>query len=186
MATKHKVAIVAGLLLVGLGLSAASSFTTATLDRDANIDVVADSNGFIGLTDGNSGNIVQISSDELTISFVQGSATGVNVNSLYEIGDPDDPSQRAFNITNNDGVSHDVALNYSVTSGDGVGDAHNHTEFQVFDNAGTQVATASEEGADTFTATSGGSYAVVLVVNTSDDTLTSSSDLSGTLDITAT
>lgn len=186
MATKHRVAILVGLVIVGLGISTASSFTTATLERDANINVVADDAGFIGLTDGNSGNIVQISGDELTISFVQGSATGVNVNSLYELGDPDDPSQRAFNITNNDGVSHTVTLDYSVTSGDGVGDAQNHTTFRVYDTTGSQVAIATEEATDSFTAGSGSSYAVVMVVNTTDDTLGSAADLSGTLNITAT
>lgn len=186
MATKHKITIIVVLLVAGTGVIGASSFTTATLERDANIDVVADNSGFIGLTDGNSGNIVQVASDELTISFVQGSATGVNVNSRYELGNASDPSQRAFNITNNDGVSHTITLDYSVTSGDGVGDGFNHTEFRVYDSTGSNVAIASEEGSDSFTATSGGSYAVVMIVDTTDDTLGSAADLSGTLNVTAT
>lgn len=186
MATKHALAIVGALLLLSTGVIGASSFTTATVERGTNIDVVADDSGFIGLTDGNSGDVVQISSGELTISFVQGAATGVNVNSLYELGDPNDPTQRAFDLTNNDGVSHDITLSHTVTSGDGVGDGFNQTEFRVYDSTDAHVTTASEEGSATFTAASGNTYAVVVVVDTRNGSLGTAADLSGTLNVTAT
>ena len=186
---KRRIIIVAVLVLVATGITTASSFTTATLSRDTNIDVVSDSNGVIALIDGNSGAIVaEQSNGELTIDFTNaGSATGVNVESTYELGDPSDPSQRAFNITNQDSVTHTIALNYTVSSGDGVGDGSSNVEFLVYDSSGTNVASEDEEsGGASFSAASGESFAVVVVVDTTVGSLTDSSDLSGTLNVTAT
>lgn len=174
------------LLLLGTVAIASSAFTTATLERDTSIDVVSDDAGIIALTDGNSGGIVTIdSSGELSIDFGVGSASGVNVDSIYELGDPDDPSQRAFNITNQDSVSHSIELNYTVSTGDGVGDGESSVAFSVFDSSGTQVATEDEEsGTASFTAASGETFAVVVVVDTTPGSVDQSSDLSGLLRIT--
>lgn len=189
MRTTLTIALVTAMLLTGTGIIAASSFTTATLTRDTSIDVVNDANGVIALIDGNSGGIVTVdgTTGELNIDFGVGSATGVNVDSVYELGDPDDPSQRAFNITNQDSVSHTIELNYTVTTGDGVGDGANSTEFMVFDSSGTKLITVSEEdGGASFTAGSGESFAVVMVVDTTMAGVDQNSDLSGTLEVTAT
>lgn len=186
---KQRIAIVAVLILVATGITTASSFTTATLSRDTNINVVSDSNGVIALVDGNSGGIVaEQSNGELTIDFTNaGSATGVNVESTYELGDPANPSQRAFNITNQDSVDHTIELNYTVSSGDGVGDGASSVEFRVYDSSGTNLATEDEEsGTASFTATSGDSYAVVVIIDTTVGSLTDADDLSGTLEVSAT
>lgn len=186
---KYSIWIVALMLVFGTGVIGASSFTTATLTRDTNIDVVADSNGVIALIDGTSGGIVtEKSTGELTIDFQVGSATGVNVNSTYELGDPSAPgTERAFNITNQDSVQHTIELDYTVDTGDGVGDGTNSTEFQVYDSSGTAVTTVSEEdNGASFTAGSGETFAVVVVVDTTMAGVDKSSDLSGTLNITAT
>lgn len=187
-----------GILIIALvmttGLIGASSFTTATLTRDTNIDVVSDTNGVIGLIDGNSGDVVQedASTGELRIDFTVGSATGVNVDSVYELGDPANPvgasGERAFNITNNDGVSHTINISYSVADGtSGIGDGLNSTEFQVYDGTGANVATVSEEGpGGEFTAASGETFAVVVVVDTTPAGVDQTDDLSGTLTVTAT
>ena len=184
----RKIIIVTVMLLAAAGITTASSFTTATLSRDTSINVVSDSNGVIALIDGNSGSMVsQKSNGELTIDFAAGSGSGVNVDSTYELGDPNDPSQRAFNITNQDGVSHQIELNYTVSSGDGVGDGTSNVEIQVFDASGTNVATEDEDsGTATFTATGGETFAVIVVVDTTNVGVTDSSDLSGTLAISAT
>lgn len=179
-------------LVLATGLIGASSFTTATLSRQASIDVVTDQNGFIGLTDEHSSDIINQTADgALTIDFAQSSATGVNVDSVYEIGNPsptDVENQSAFSITNNDGVSHDINLNYSLnTAGDAVGDSANSTEFQVFDSSETLITTISEEDSGaTFTLSSGTTYYVVLVVDTTPAAIDQTNDLSGTLEITAT
>lgn len=181
-------------LVLATGLIGASSFTNATLNRQASIDVVSDTNGFIGLADEHSSDIVSENADgALTIDFAQNSASGVNVNSTYEIGVPDSPSdiqnQSAFSLTNNDGQSHTITLNYSVTNpSDVVGDSYNSTEFQVFNSTGSLVATISEEdsGVTLPSLSSGSTYYVVLVVDTTPANVESSDDLSGTLEITAT
>lgn len=190
MRTTLTIVVIAAMLLTGTGIIAASSFTTATLSRDTSINVVSDADGVIALIDGNSGDVVRVdgSTGELNIDFGVGSATGVNVDSRYELGDPDDPSQRAFNITNQDGVSHEIELNYTVSDGtSGVGDGESSVEFQVYDSSGTQVATEDEEsGTASFTAESGETFAVVVVVDTTMDGVDQTDDLSGILDITAT
>lgn len=179
-------------LVLATGLIGASSFTTATLTRDASIDVVSDTNGFIGLADEHSSNIVSENGDgALTIDFAQNSATGVNVNSTYEIGVPgtsDAANEAAFSITNNDGVAHDIKLNYTVTdSAPVVGDGANSTEFQVYDSDSNSIATISEEDSgSTFSLAGGTTYYVVIVVDTTPAAVTQSEDLSGTLEVTAT
>lgn len=178
------------LLLLATASVASTAYTTATLERDTSIDVVSDDQGIIALTDGNSGGIVRIdgTTGELRIDFAVGSAQGVNVDSVYELGDPAAPTQRAFNVTNQDTVTHNVTLNYTVADGtSGVGDGQSSVEFLVFDSSGTQVAAEDEEaGTATFTANSGESFAVVVVVDTTMAGVDQTSDLSGTLGVTAT
>jgi len=188
----RKIITVALLILVAAGITTASSFTTATLTRDTNIDVVSDSKGVIALVDGNSGDIVKedSSSGELRIDFgTIGSAEGVNVDSVYELGDPNDPSTRAFNITNQDGVSHTIELNYTITgtTSSVVGTAHNATEFQVYRSDGSHVVTVSEDDSGaSFSLGSGESVAVVVVVDSTDSDVDQADDLSGTFEVTAT
>lgn len=184
MRTVLRLGVLAVLLLLATSAIASTAYTTATLERGTSIDVVTDAEGVIALTDGNSGGIVEVdgTTGELSIDFAVGSATGVNVNSVYELGDPADPTQRAFNITNQDSVQHDIELEYDVTSGDGVGDGESSVEFQVYDSSGSQVAVEDEEsGTATFTAASGETFAVVIVVDTTVGNLDDSDDLSGTL-----
>ena len=190
MRTSRTVAIIAVMLLTGTGVIGATSFTTATLARDTSIDVVSDAEGVIALVDGNSGGVVRVdgTTGELRIDFAVGSALGVNVDSRYELGDPADPTQRAFNVTNQDTVAHTVTLNYTVADGtSGVGDGQSSVRFLVFDASGTQVADEDEEaGTASFTANSGESFAVVVIVDTTMAGVDQSDDLSGTLAVTAT
>ena len=189
---KRKIAVVALLVLVATGITTASSFTTATLTRDASIDIVADNEGVIGLIDGNSGDVVQVDSTtgELQIDFGGvGTAQGVNVDSVYELGDPADPTTRAFNITNQDGVAHTINLNYTVTGSttNVVGNNHNATEFQVYDSSGSHVVTVSEEDSGaSFSMASGESVAVVVVVDSTHAQIDQNDDLSGIFQVTAT
>lgn len=188
MRTALRVGLLALLLVVATAAIASTSYTTATLERDTNIDVVSDDQGVIALTDGNSGGVVTVdSSGELSIDFRVGSASGVNVDSIYELGDPSNSSERAFNITNQDSVSHTITLNYTVSSGDGVGDGSPNVEFRVYDASGTQVAAEDEEtGTGSFTASSGESFAVVVIVDTTVGGLDQTSNVSGTLAVTGT
>lgn len=187
MRTSTRVGLFTVMVLLLTGLIASSAFTTASLERDTSIDVVSDDAGIIALTDGTSGGVVSVdSSGELSIDFRVGSAGGVNVNSTYELGDPASPTTvQAFNITNQDSVGHTIGLNYSVASGDGVSDGSPSVEFQVYDSTGTQVATEDESsGTGSFSAASGETFYVVVVVDTTVGSLDQSSDLSGTLRVT--
>ena len=187
---KRKIAVIALVVLVATGITTASSFTTATLSRDTSINVVNDAQGVIALGDELPGDVIRqdSSSGELKIDFTVGSASGVNVDSVYELGDPANPvSTAGFNVTNNDQTGHSVTLNYSVTSGDGTANAYNETEFQVYRSDGTPITTVSEEdNGASFSLTSGETVYVVVIVDTTDGGIDQNDDLSGTLEVSAT
>jgi hypothetical protein len=97
-----KTLFIAGLVLVVATSVGASAFTSATVERQANADVVTDENGLLGLTDGNSGNLVyqDAATDQLVIDFENGTATGANTDALFELGDPANPgTSQAFSTT---------------------------------------------------------------------------------------
>lgn len=174
------IAVLASGLVIG-----STAFTTATLDRDASIDVVADGNGIIGLEDGTSGGLVTVTNDVLTIDFdPSASGYGVNVDATYELGDDGSPTtDMAFNVTNQDTVDHTVQLSYAFDSSD-PDDGVANVVYTVYSSSGTLVATVDEDTTDSFTASSGVTYHVVVTVDTTG--LSASNDLSGTMTVTAT
>lgn len=182
--------IVAVAAIIATAVVGASAFTTASITRETTINVVSDDDGVIALIDGNAADIVQADSStgELTIDFAIGSGSGVNDDATYTLGDAADPSYRAFNITNQDTVSHSIELEFTVSDGtSGIGDSEASVTFEVFDASGSLVATEDEEsGTASFTAASGESFAVVLTVDTTMSSVDQTDDLSGTLNITAT
>jgi hypothetical protein len=182
--------LAAGLLLVTATAVGASAFTAATVERSANANVVADDAGLVGLTDGNSGNLVfQNGNDQLEIDTTAGTASGVNTDARFELGNLNAPtSSYAFTIRNNDAEAHTFNLTYTLNDA-GSEDGFVHVEYQVYDNTGTQVGTATEEGGlAQFDAQPGERFYVVVVFDTAvadgsggEDVETSTSDLSGTL-----
>lgn len=186
MAQLMKTLLVAGVILVAGVAVGTSAFTTAAVDRQADADVTTDSNGLLGLTDGNSGNLVYQNADnQLAVNFANGTATGANTNALFELGDPTSPgSSQAFQVTNNDAEAHQIRAAYTPDTDDSNTDAN--LEFRVYDNSGTLVDTADEEGAvATIPASAGQTFDVVVVFDTghgSAETLTSTDDLTGTLE----
>lgn len=184
MLTQAKIGGMVIALLVVSAAFAATAYTTGTVERSANVNVVNDDTGLIALQDGNSGGLVfQNASGALEIDFTKGGAGGVNTAAKYELGDPaNGNTSYAFNITNLDTESHDLTLDYS---GSDTQDADNNIEFQVYDSTGALQATASEEsGAVTVSGvTSGQTLYVVIVVDTHG--LDSTQDLSGTLTVSA-
>lgn len=177
--------LVAGLLLVAGVSVGTSAFTTAEVDRQANVDVVADEVGLLGLTDGNSGNLVyQNSSDQLAIDFTNGTADGANTDALFRLGDPADPSgSQAFIITNNDDESHVINASYNANTGDA--STPENLKFEIYDSGGNNVGTISASGETaSWDASANTAYNVVVTVDTGHSTtvLTSGDDLSGTLE----
>ncbi len=189
MAQIVKTVMLAGLIMIGATAVGASAFTAATVDRQANTDVVADQDGLVGLTDGNSGNLVyqDAATDQLVIDFENGTALGANTDAQFELGDPANPgTSQAFQVRNNDDEAHEIDVSYALNADDGNSDAN--YEFRIFDSTGASVGTVTEEGTTaSLAAGAGDSYNVVVVVDTghgSAATLTSTSDLSGTLSFT--
>lgn len=181
---KFKIAGITMALIVVAAAFGASAYTSGTVERSSNVNVVNDDQGLLALADGTSGNLVfQNSSGALEIDFTQGGAGGANVESHYELGNPSDPTnQSAFNISNLDAESHDITVSYT-----GVNDsnADANIEFQIYDDAGAHVVTVDDESTSGSLsgAASGATYYVVIVVDTHglDDT----ADLSGTLEVSA-
>lgn len=188
MARITQTLVVAGILLVAATAVGASAFTSATVERQATADVVADEDGLLGLTDGNSGNLVfQDANDQLAIDMTAGTADGINTDARFELGDPATPgSSQAFNLTNNDAETHVVNVAYTLDSDDGNSDVN--LEFQLYDDTATKVGTVTEEGGTaSLNASADATYNVVVVIDTGHSgagTLTSADDLSGTLAFT--
>jgi hypothetical protein len=182
---RYKIGAVTLTLVLVASVLGASAFTSGSVERTSNVNVVNDDTGLLALEDGTSGGLVfQNSSGALEIDFTKGGAGGANVESHYELGNPSDPTnQTAFNITNNDDESHDIKVSY--TGAGGTADTDDNIKFQVYDSNGDLQGTVSEEStSQTFTAVSSGSTLyVVMVVDTYG--LDNSSDLSGTLKVSA-
>lgn len=172
-------------LIIVAATLGASAFTSGTVSRSSNVNVVNDDTGLLALSDGTSGPLVfQNSSGALEIDFTKGGAGGANVESHYELGNPSDATnQSAFNISNLDGESHDITVEYTGVSESQDTDAN--IQFQIYDGAGTKQATVSEESTSaTLTGVgSGTTYYVVIVVDTHG--LDNTVDLSGTLKVSA-
>ncbi|WP_136716512.1 hypothetical protein [Halorientalis salina] len=189
MARMTRTVLVAGVIIVAAMSVGASAFTAASVERQANADVVADENGLLGLTDGNSGNLVyqDAGTDQLVIDFENGTALGANTDALFELGDPANPgASQAFSVANNDDEAHQINAAYTLDADDG--NAVANLEFRVYDNTGALVGTVTEEGQTvSMDAAAAESYDVVVVVDTGHgaaDTVTSTADLSGTLAFT--
>ncbi|PSQ16743.1 hypothetical protein BRD00_09975 [Halobacteriales archaeon QS_8_69_26] len=167
-------------LVAALG---ATAYTTGSVDRSSNVDVVTDNNGLIGLEDGTSGSLVQQNSTgALTVDFTRGGGTGVNTAADFELGNTNDPTnQTAFNITNNGGATFDLSVDYTLDADDSDTDAN--IKFQIYNSSGNNVATVDEEsGSKTISSVSSGTtYYVVIVVNTHG--LSDSDNLSGTFNV---
>lgn len=180
-----KILMIAAVVIAVTATLGVSAYTTGSLDRSSNVNVVSDDAGLIGLADGTSGSLVQQNTTgALTIDFTRGGASGANTAAHFELGNPSDATnQSAFNITNNDAETHDLTVEY--TGAGGTGDTDANIQFQVYDSTGTQVATISEESTSTTltSVSSGTTYYVVIVVDTHG--LDTTADLSGTLKVSA-
>lgn len=181
---RQKIAIIAITVAVAAGMLGASAYTSGSVDRQSNVDVVTDGSGLIGLEDGTSGDLVFVNdTGALEIDFTNGSASGVNTNATFNLGDTNDPTNAsAFNITNNDAETRDISIDYTLDSADS--DADGNLKFKIYDSAGNLKGEATEESSASVTGVSSGSTLyVVIVVDTHG--LSSTDDLSGTLTISA-
>ncbi|GAD53105.1 hypothetical protein MBEHAL_1865 [Halarchaeum acidiphilum MH1-52-1] len=174
---RFKLAAIALGIVVVASAFGASAFTTATVQRDANINVASDSGGLIGLTAGDSELVSSPTDGQLSIDVAQGDASGVNPNSSLTIGNESSP---AFNITNNFPSAHTFNVSYEM--GTDPDTTTKNVKFKLF-NSTDHVDTVNEDEAYKGELSTGDKLRVVVEVDSSG--ATKSDDLSGNLNITA-
>lgn len=161
-------------LLIGSMVFTASAFTSSELTRDANIEVTDDTNGIISLNPGETEAVTLVDGAlDIDTSYT---GTGLNVESVFTYGDNGDAANNhAFNLTNTDTQTRELTLSYeNVVNNEGQSEA---VQFVVYDSTGTEVTTADEGNAGTFSAATGDTYYVVMEVDTTS--LSPDADLSG-------
>lgn len=191
---RQQTAIMLALFVAAVSVIGAASYTQATVDRDANIQVETDSAALVGLGVGGgiTDDSIQNVNGELALNLDDG--TGVNGNATYYYGEPTessrDQSNTAFNITNNDDASRTFDLSYAVTGTDGDTTVDN-VKFNVYQGDGTggldttNGTTVSESTGQSVTLDPGTSTYVFIEVDTNSGNLDSTSDLSGTFTVKA-
>lgn len=182
-------------VIVGAVVLGSSGFSSGSLSREATVEVVSDQTGLVGLHDGHPGGgfVSQGPGGVLTIDFAAGGGTGANPNATFVLGSTSDPvNDHAFRIVNQDERSHDVTATYTLAANSGEAGGPASLTFQFFHDeggddsvSGDQTMTITENtGSNQDTLTGVASGEVVYVVMTVDtDGLTSTNDLSGTLNI---
>jgi hypothetical protein len=179
---------VVGLLLAGSVIGSAA-FSVLTLERSANLNVETDSSGILTLTPGSSPIIETDGDGALAIDIANTGATGVNVDSVLEIGDNSSASAAntdpGFTVTNSDNIDHDISFDYTLDATDPDGTVEN-VNIYVYDGS-TLVAEISEDtGSETVSAVTSSSVLDVVVVTDTRGLDGNTDDLSGTLEIIVT
>jgi hypothetical protein len=164
------------------------------MDRDANIDVVNDSNGLLALVDTTDGAVVREEGGELLIDFTaDGNAGGVNVDSVYKVGPTRPHQDPAFEIYNHDTVARTVSISYKAdTAGQSTGSIlkfrmnknkfPNQSSTKVLQVGGGK-ASNGQTGTATFQVQPGKMVNVQIVVDTTNGG--TADDLSGTLTVSS-
>lgn len=190
------VAALGAVVLVGAFVLSSAGFSSGSLSREATVQVVADDSGFVGLHDGHPGGgfVSQGSDGVLGIDFTAGGGSGANPNATFVLGSTSDPvNDHAFRIVNRDTRTHDVTVTYALSASSGEESGPESLTFQFFHDQGgdssvsgdPSVTISENTGSNQDTLTGVASGEVLYVVVTVDtDGLSSTNDLSGTLNVT--
>lgn len=192
---RQQTAIVLALFVAAVSVIGAASFTQATVDRDADIQVSADNTALVGLEKGGgiTGDSVTTSTDGELVLNLDDEGQGVNGNATFYYGADGtntvrDRGNTAFNVTNNDEANRTFTLSYTQgTATDGT----SNSKFDVYTYSSSsssleQVGTVDEEGATVSpTLTPGETLYVFATVDTAASDLGKNDDLSGTFTIEA-
>lgn len=170
MTRKLTVLGLAALVLLAGTAVASTAFTTATIDRDVNVDVNDDTSGVLQFAAGEG---TTISGNQLAINADN---EGLNVDSTFTYGDTANPTTTpAFSLTNNDGSARDITLNFSGSTG---------ITFTVYADDGTEIGTFSDGGSVTVTSLGSGST-VYVTFSVTTGTTTGTDQISGTLTVSS-
>lgn len=187
--------ILIAFVVVGSMAIGTTAFTSATVDRSATADIVADDDGLVALQDNATSNLVyQKTNGELAVDFTKGGATGINNNAKFVIGDSSGKSatvkNHAFNVTNQDTEQHSFTFDYtSVTADDG--NSQNNLKFTIFYDDASDTETAindtkvvSEDSTTkSLTLASAETVYVVITADTNGSGINTGDDLSGTFKV---
>lgn len=180
------IAAVGGLVLGVPVILATGAFSSATLEREATVNVASDAQGLLALIDGhpNQDIIVEKSSGTLAIDLTPGSAAGVNAGGTFVIGSHSNPSgDHAFEIRNDGTQTVSITVEYVLSGSDPESNTPN-VEVTFYDSGDIPLATASEETPSTISSVqTGGSVYAVIEIDT--EGISNGNDLSGALDISA-
>jgi hypothetical protein len=103
-----------------------------------------DENSQIALVPGDDPDIDLSTAGELQLDLTGDNGEGVNVNSEYVWGDPNDPANdHAFKIVNNDDQSYMLKMNYFFENTGWIsnsGQGQSHLNFEIFDGTGSSSA----------------------------------------------
>ncbi|WP_152418287.1 hypothetical protein [Halorubrum aidingense] len=121
---RRKFIIGAGALATGSAAAMGTgAVTTFTADRSANVaEVTTDSSGIISLSAGTGADdSVEMSDGTLSIDLSGTNGEGINLDSVYTIGDDLDQVRTdledvhtAFVVQNNDNVAHNISVDYTL------------------------------------------------------------------------
>ncbi|MDR5673113.1 hypothetical protein RH858_08115 [Halalkaliarchaeum sp. AArc-GB] len=209
---RRKFVIGMGSLVAG-GAAAMGSgaFSAMTADREANINVVDDTDGLIALdaSDEASDTVSQTDNGELSIDFTsEEGGKGVNVNSRYQVGtfhhthdledrhvigkDPYTHSTTmsawgyAFSVTNQSDESRDITLSFEATQEEVEGYLGFGCEYGGWTDKYFEIYDDQVEDSTEFTDVSPGETILVsFVVSTLDVENFEEEDLSGTFTVSA-
>jgi hypothetical protein len=192
---RRKFVIGLGALVAGSGAALGTGASvSSTMDRDANVNVVNDSNGLLALESTTDSDVVREKNGELYIDFTAGgSAGGSNVNSVYRIGQGEPHQGQAFQIYNHDTVARTVTISYKAdTAGQSTGsilkfrmnqnEFPNHKNTQVLQVGGGK-ASNGQTGTATYLLQPGQMVNVQIIVDTTNGG--TAEDLSGTLTVSS-
>ena len=157
MVKRRKFVIGLGALAAGSGAAMGTgAFSSASIeDRSVNVAVNNDMNSQIALVPGGDPDIsLSSNTGELQLDLTGSNGEGVNINSRYTWGDPNDPANdHAFKLVNNDESTYQGsgsggpdagAVDFSYAFDDGSwlsnGDDQSFIRFQVFRSAGGATA----------------------------------------------
>ena len=195
MVNRRKFVIGLGALVAGSGAALGTGASvSSTMDRDANVNVVNDSDGLLALVDTTDGAVVREESGELIIDFTaDGNAGGVNVDSVYKVGPTRPHQDPAFEIYNHDTVARTVSISYKAdTAGQSTGSIlkfrmnknkfPNQSSTKVLQVGGGK-ASNGQTGTATFQVQPGKMVNVQIVVDTTNGG--TADDLSGTLTVSS-
>jgi hypothetical protein len=114
------------------------AFSSASIpERQVTAKVANDENAQVALVPGEDPDVSLSNDGELTLDLTGSDGEGVNINSVYTWGDPEDPANdHAFKIVNNDERDYGIAMDYFFSNTEWIsnhGNGQSYLRFELYD-----------------------------------------------------